>query len=128
MLRILEQKDLSAYEGKLPAGVTGELHLTEARENDEVLGFIAYAYEPEQVVIYALADGGDLNQCDGLVRSVLFKAELRGLERAAFALEDAEMRQRLATLKFVKNDENVLENIADVMNNCRNCKGDPANT
>lgn len=128
MLRILEQKDLSAYEGKLPSGVTGELHLTEARENDEVLGFIAYAYEPEQVVIYALEDGGDLNQCDGLVRSVLFKAELRGLERAVFALENAEMRQRLTTLKFVKNDENVLENIADVMNNCRNCKGDSANT
>lgn len=128
MLRILEQTDLSAYEGKLPAGVSGELHLTEARENDEVLGFIAYAYEPEHVVIYALEDGGDLNQCDGLVRSVLFKAELRGLERAVFAVENAEMMRRLAILKFVKNDENMLENIADIMDNCRNCKGDSVNT
>lgn len=130
MLRILEQKDLSAYEEQLSPLVTGTegLHLTEAKENDDVKGFIAYAYESEQVVIYALDDGGDLNYCDGLVRSVLFKAELRGLERAVFQVEGAAILKQLKTLGFVKNDEKILENIADIMGNCRKCGENPANT
>lgn len=128
MLRILEQKDLSAYEGLL-AGIPMEgLHLTEAKENDAVMGYIAYAYAPEQVVIYAVDDGGDLNYCDGLVRSVLFKAELKGIEQAVFQIEDDAMLKRLATLGFVKNNEKMLENIADVMGNCRKCGEKPANT
>lgn len=129
MLRILEQKDLSAY-GELLASLEHmpeELHLTEAKENDAVKGYIAYAYEPEQVIIYAVNDGGDLNDCDGLVRSVLFKAELKGIERAVFQIKDAAMLERLVILKFVQNDENTLENIASVMENCRNCKESQAN-
>ena len=65
--------------------------------------------------------GSDLNQCDGLVRSVLFKAELKGIERAVFRVNKPEMQKRLALLRFVKNDENVLENIASIMDSCKSC-------
>ena len=109
MLKIIEQKDKNAYaalRAEFPAHVL--LHITEAVEDSgAVSGYIAYAYEPEQVVIYAVEDGGDPDACDGLVRSVLFKAELRGLERAAFAMDEppAHLRQ----LGFVRNDEKHLK-------------------
>ena len=129
MLQIIETTDFSAYTEllaglSLPAG----FHLTEAREDDAVRGYIIYAYEPEQVVIYAVDDGHDLNFCDGLVRSVLFKAELRGIERVAFYITDPAMLERLRMLRFIQNDENILQNIADIMESCKNCRDNPANT
>ena len=130
MLTILEQKDLSRY-AQLLAGQdmpAGMLHVSELTEPDGVKGFILYAYEAAQVVILALDDGGDLNYCDGLVRSVLFKAELRGIEQALFCLEDAAMLERLRTLRFIQNDEKVLNPIADIMESCKNCRDNPANT
>ena len=71
-------------------------------------------------------DGGDLKECDGLVRSVLFKSLLRGLERAEFRLQDGAMMARMQTLHFVQNNKNVLENISEIMDNCRNCGENPA--
>ncbi|MBR3631400.1 MAG: hypothetical protein IKN55_13145 [Oscillospiraceae bacterium] len=129
MLSIVETKDFSAYT-ELLAGLSlpEDFHLTEVQEDDTVRGYIIYAYEPEQVVIYALQDGHDLNYCDGLVRSVLFKAELRGIERAAFRITDSAMLERLKMLRFIQNDENILQRIADVMENCKNCRDNPANT
>ena len=130
MLTTLEQKDLSRY-AQLLAGLdmpAGTLHVSELTEPDGVKGFILYAYEAAQVVILALDDGGDLNYCDGLVRSVLFKAELRGLSRAEFRITDARTRQRIELLRFVKTDENTLEPISDIMDSCQSCKENPANT
>ncbi|MBQ4465575.1 MAG: hypothetical protein II916_06400 [Oscillospiraceae bacterium] len=131
MLRILEQKDTSAYEtliSGLDLSPYAQLHISEATENDGVKGFIVYSYTPEEVTIHALDDGGDLNQCDGLVRSVLFKAELKGIERAVFLVNEPAMRQRLELLRFVKNDENVLENIANIMDSCKSCKENRTNS
>ena len=131
MLTILEQKDFSRYAEEISSisGISGQaLHVSELTEPDGVKGHILYAYEPQQVVIFALDDGGDLNYCDGLVRSVLFKAELKGLERADFRIQDPKMRARLELLHFVKNDENILESISDIMDSCKSCKENPANT
>lgn len=127
MLRILEAKDTAPYAALL-SRLPQDVHVSEAMENDGVKGFIAYAYEPEQVVIYAVDDGQDYNYCDGLVRSVLFKAELKGIERAVFRLDDANMLARLCTLRFVNNHEKTIENIADIMENCKKCKENTANT
>ncbi len=131
MLEILEQKNLDAYQEilkNLQISGQAELHLSEAKEENSVKGYIIYAYEPEQVLIYVVSDGGDWNQCDGLVRSVLFKAQLRGLYRAVFLVQDIQMQERLAKLGFMKNDQKILGNIMEVMENCKKCKENPANT
>ena len=130
MLTILEQKDISRYAQIIAdLDISGEnLHVSELTEPDGVKGHIVYAYQPAQVVIYDLNDGGDLNYCDGLVRSVLFKAEMKGLERAEFRITDPKMRQRIELLRFVKSDENILEPIADIMDSCKSCKENPANS
>ena len=128
MLTILEAKDISRYTSLISGLDCPDVHVSELTEPDGVKGFIVYAYKPEQVEIFAVQDGGDMNYCDGLVRSVLFKAELRGLERAVFHETDPEMRKRLALLRFVKNDENILEPIADIMDSCKSCTENPTNT
>lgn len=129
MLKILEQTNLEPYR-EIMDGIQSEhqLYLTEAMEGEQVTGYIVYAYEPEQVAVYAVDDGGDLYLCDGLVRSVLFKGLLRGLNRAVFRLTDVGMMEKMRTLRFVKNDENSLENIAGIMDNCKSCKESQGNT
>ncbi len=129
MLKILEQKNLAPYRDLLD-GIQTEfpLYLTEALDGDKVTGFIVYAYETEQVAVHAVNDGGDLYLCDGLVRSVLFKGLLRGLNEAVFRLTDTAMMEKMRTLRFVKNDENTLKNIAEIMDNCKSCKESQGNT
>ncbi len=129
MLRILEQTNLEPYREILD-GIQSEhkLYLTEAMEGEQVTGYIVYAYESEQVAVYAVHDGGDLYLCDGLVRSVLFKGLLRGLNCAVFRLTDASMMEKMRTLRFVKNNQNSLENIEEIMDNCKSCKESRGNT
>ncbi len=123
MLKILEQTNHESYREVMDSIQTEyPLFLTEALEGEQVTGYIVYAYEPEAVVNHALDDGGDLYLCDGLVRSVLFKGLLRGLNRAVFSLKDMAMMQKIRSLRFVENDENSLENIAEIMDNCKSCK------
>ena len=131
MLRILEQNDLTAYRellDKLSLPPYAELHVSEVTEPDGVKGFIVYDYTPEEVTVHAVEDGGDLNYLDGLVRSVLFKAQLKGLSRAVFQVNNKTIRHRLQVLRFVENDENVLENIADIMNSCKSCRENGSNS
>lgn len=129
MLRILEQTNHEPYRAVLNA-IQSEypLYLTEAMDGEQVTGYIVYAYEPDAVAVHAVDDGGDLMLCDGLVRSVLFKGLLRGLNRGVFRLTDAAMMGKMAKLRFVKNDENILENIAEIMDNCKSCRESHGNT
>lgn len=129
MLKILEQTNHEPYRAVLDA-IRNEypLYLTEAMEGEQVTGYIVYAYEPDAVAVHAIQDGGDLMLCDGLVRSVLFKGLLRGLNRGVFRLQDTAMMERMEKLRFVKNNQNTLDNIAEIMDNCKSCKEACRNT
>ena len=125
MLEILETNAFDRY-AELTAT---EYHLSELKENDSIKGFIAYHYHPEEVVIYDVdAEKHDYNYLDGLVRSVLFKAELKGIEKAVFLVHNPAVLERLEILGFVKNNQKILENISEVMENCKKCKENPSNT
>ncbi len=132
MLRILEQKNFSAYQEIIKNLNISELnapHLSEALDDaDAVRGWILYAYQPEKIIIYALDDGKDWNYCDGLIRSVLFKAQLRGLEQAVFEITNPEILSRIEKLEFVKNNQKHIENISEIMESCKKCKENPTNT
>ncbi len=131
MLQIVEQKDLSGYEAlldslKAPEGT--RLYLTEALDAGAVTGHIVYAYEPDRAAIYAVDDGGDLYLCDGLVRSVLFKAQLRGMEKAVYYVQDAAMMARIRSLRLAQKEDAILENINEIMESCKKCKENTGNT
>lgn len=129
MLKILEQQNTAPYQHILDGINTPyKLYLTEAMDGEQVTGYIIYAYEPDAVAVHVVDDGGDLMLCDGLVRSVLFKGMLRGLNRGVFHLTDEAMMVKMRTLRFVKNDGNIVENIVEIMDNCKSCRESHGNT
>lgn len=122
MLEIQEKFSAEGY-GELIEKAEGyDLHITEAFDKGRVTGFIAYAYSSGKTLIFDYDDGGDLYLCDGLVRSVLFKSCLKGIEEAYFVIEDGEKLDRLKKLKFVQNDDKTLKNLDDFMNSCKKCR------
>ncbi len=122
MLEIQEKFDTSGYERIIEAAGVNNVHITEALDCGKAVGFIAYAYEAERTVVYGYNDGGDLMLCDGLVRSVMFKSVLKGIETMVFELSDQGLYDDLIKLKFLTVGNNVCENLNSFMNGCASCK------
>ena len=119
MLEIQERFDTVGYEHLNSAAE--ELQITEALDGGKVIGFIAYSYEKERTVVYDYDDGGDLMLCDGLVRSVMFKSALKGIENMLFQITDEEKYQPLRRLRFLKGESRLCENLDSYMNGCESC-------
>jgi hypothetical protein len=122
MLEIQERSGSEGYEDIVTAAAGREVHITEALDRGEVIGWIAYVYEPEQTVVLGCDDGGDLLLCDGLVRSVMLKSCMKGISRAVFDLRDESGYAALRRLRFIPQDSNVCEGLDSFMNGCESCK------
>ena len=122
MLEIQETFELDKYKEVVAAANGKKLHITEALDKGNVIGYIAYAYEADRVVVCDFEDNGDLYLCDGMVRSVLFKGCLKGLDEAFFDINNEEKLKRLKSLLFVKSDSKTLENMNEFMDKCKKCK------
>lgn len=125
MLEIQERFSTEGYEALAEKAGEG-LHITEAFDKGEVIGFIAYTYLEDRTIIHDLDDGGDLYLCDGLVRSVLFKSCLKDIHIAEFCVDDEIKCKSLTKLGFIKNGSKTLEDIDSLMNGCQNCRHNPA--
>ncbi len=122
MLEIQEKFSTEGYESVADASKGSMLHITEAFDKGNVIGFIAYSYEGDRTIVYDYSDGGDLFLCDGLVRSVMFKSCLKGINTVTFTLSDANKYKNLRKLRFISADSDTAENIDNFMNGCKNCK------
>lgn len=122
MLEIQEKFDTVGYESIIEAAGVNNVHITEALDRGRVTGFIAYSYESERTVVYDFDDDGDLMLCDGLVRSVMFKSCLKGIETMVFELPQGKSTASLVKLKFLAEGEKVCENLDGFMNSCESCK------
>lgn len=122
MLEIQERFDTAGYESIIERAGDALVHITEAMDKGEALGFIAYSYGAEETTVYDYSDGGELMLCDGLVRSVMFKSALKGIGRLAFDLPDEDKEIPLRKLKFLEPGSKVCEDIDSYMNGCQNCK------
>ncbi|MDE6784588.1 MAG: hypothetical protein K2J26_04350 [Ruminococcus sp.] len=122
MLEIQEKFDTEGYEDIIAAAGVDNIHITEAMDKGKSIGYIAYAYETECTVVYGYDDGGDLMLCDGLVRSVMFKSVLKGIETMIFKLPDKDGFVNLRKLKFLEGDSTICENLDGFMNACKNCR------
>ncbi len=128
MLEIQEKFGTEGYEELLAKySNVVKLHITEAMDKGEAIGFIAYSYEGDHTAVYDIDDGGDLMLCDGLVRSVLFKSCLKGIGKAVFDMDDDSKLEKLRKLRFILPGSNVAENIDSFMNGCEHCKGKEKN-
>ncbi|MCM1132685.1 MAG: hypothetical protein NC340_04360 [Ruminococcus flavefaciens] len=121
MLEIQEKFDTTGYEAVVKRAGTHILHITEAMEQGRAVGFIAYSYQAESVVVYDYDDNGDLMLCDGLVRSVMFKSVLKGIETMIFDIENADRYENLRKLRFISENGNICENLDGFMNACESC-------
>lgn len=121
MLQILKRKDVKGYEAEL-----SELGLdpfftdiSEAVDNDAVTGYAIYVLTPEALFIHKVEANGDTVLYDGIVRSILFLAALKGVEKAVFS--DSE-RNDASALGFISFDSNVLDPISRVLGSCSGCE------
>ena len=122
MLEIQEKNSTDGYEEIVKSCGDEKLHITEALDRGEVIGYSAYSYGKDKTIIYGYDHRGDLLLCDGLVRSVLFKSCLKGINKAVFMLSDNEMYKPLQKLGFLTENSNTAENIDSFMNGCQNCR------
>lgn len=122
MLEIQEKFDSNGYESILALTDNNNIHITEAKDGDEVIGFIAYAYTAKQTIVYGYDDGNDLMLCDGLVRSVMLKSALKGIETISFEPLEKEKLSSLVKLKFLAEGSSICENIDGFLNACDYCK------
>lgn len=122
MLEIQEKFDTTGYENIIAVAGDNIPHITEALDGNKVIGFIAYAYETEKTIVYDYDDGNDLMLCDGLVRSVMFKSVLKGIDKMEFRLPHNDKKINLKRLKFLADDADICENLNGFMNSCESCK------
>ncbi|MBR2284439.1 MAG: hypothetical protein IJ874_08510 [Ruminococcus sp.] len=131
MLQILEKKGCEGYERLVSAAGDAQLHITEAADKGRTDGYIAYAYlpgdgdKPAETVVYGLDSGGDIMLCDGLVRSVMLKSVLKGIEQMRFSLPEDGSEGCMAELKklrFIAGDSNICTELSSYMNGCSDCK------
>lgn len=115
MLEILEQRDHTRY--PLPViSASEELCIVEAMEEGEVAGHAIFTYTPECVRVYACtADALEL--FDGIARTVLFKAALKGIHRGEFLCQD----DRLQKLKLT-DEHGICADIDAILNGCQGCR------
>ena len=122
MLEIQERFDTAGYEHIIAAAGINNVHITEALDGNRAVGYIAYAYEAERNVVYDFDDGGDLMLCDGLVRSVMLKSAMKGIETMTFEPAEKDKLASLVKLHFLAEGSNVCENVDGFLNACEHCK------
>lgn len=124
MLQILQTKNIESYsELILSLGLEKEnVSVVEATDKEEILGIGIYALEREQVTVYYIDAKNDLYLFDGIVRSILFLAVLKDVDKAVFALSD---RNDLEKLGFVQKNDNCLLSLKEFMSKCKSCGKKP---
>ena len=119
MLEIQERFSTEGYEKLVEKAGSSQLHITEALDGDRVTGYIAYSYGSDKTTVYGFDDGGDILLCDGLVRSVMFKSVLKGIEHMLFEIDGG--FDNLKKLRFLKDDSRMCSDLSGLMDSCKSC-------
>lgn len=122
MLEILQTRNFENYREKIELlGIADTFpNVVEAKDGENVKGYGIYHIDiPEQKVVIddAQADG-DLYLFDGIIRSVLFLAMMKGIETAEFADRITGNAKKLG---FVQNNDNLLSPLSEFMSKCKSC-------
>lgn len=126
MLEILQAENKENYRNKI-----SELKLdfnnsfvVEASDEGKTFGYGIYHFGIDEeytplVEIDYVSDNSDILLLDGIIRSVLFLAMMRRIDKAKFNLTQT---CELLKLGFVQNNYNYLNSIAKFMSKCKSCK------
>ena len=120
MLQIIKKDGTEGYEkslDKLDLTGNSEISISEAVDGEKVDGYGIYELRPDCITVYMISDNGDLMLADGILRSILFLAAFKGVEKAVFEKGSEKVPNRLGILI----DGTVLEPISDIFGGCEGC-------
>lgn len=120
MLQILKQEDKTGYL-EIISGLglsERQAQISEAVDGENVTGFAVYEFLKDSIRIHMLSPDSDIVLLDGIIRSVLFLAVLKGIEKAEF-LNDTFMPA--VSLKILKSGERTLMPISEIFGGCKDC-------
>lgn len=121
MLQIIKKDGLDGYEKVISdLGLSGNpnIRVSEAVNGDEINGFGVYELSADALTIYIISHGSDLMLADGILRSILFLAAVKGVEKAVFERGSEDIAKRLGIIK----SGTVLEPVSEVFGGCEDCK------
>lgn len=121
MLEIHEKKSQDGYEKIISQIGAENVKIIESYSSDVVDGYGVYSAIPGKITVYDY-DGSDIGIIDGIIRTILFKGQFKGINECEFALLDESKYGKLITLKFVSETDKTIHDIAYFMNNCKKCK------
>ena len=120
MLEIHERTDTQGYE-KIISGIQDDnIHIVESINGKEVNGYGVYSFNENGLNIYDF-NSDEREITDGIIRTILFKGLLGGLNSCNFSIADKEKHEKLISLGFIKADVNLIDNIGEFMGGCQNC-------
>ena len=111
MLEIHEKKNFEGYEDIINKIGREELRIIESFSNGMVDGYGIYAVYPEQITIYDF-DGNDFDIIDGIIRTILFKGQFKGINSCEFKLVDNDKNKIAADLNFIENRGGYIRNLS----------------
>lgn len=121
MLEIHEKKSTEGYDNLLSQINAQNIKIIESFSSDVVDGYGIYSAADGKITVYDY-DGDDLNIIDGIIRTILFKGQFKGINECKFSLIDNSKYKKLESLKFIGDSDKTIHDIADFMNNCKKCK------
>lgn len=121
MLQILKQDAKDNYLCEIKSlGLSAEAaHVSEAVDGANVIGWAIYELGDDVLIIHKITPTEDLVLFDGIIRSVLFLAQQKGVNKAVVCGNAIEAAQRL---KLLSDGKNTIEPISDVFGGCKHCK------
>lgn len=121
MLEIHERQDTNGYENVVATILSENIHIVESINNGAVNGYGIYSVGDNGLAIHDYKSD-EWEIIDGIIRAILFKGMLGGINRCDFQVRDVEKQNKLIKLGFIKDDLKQIEDINDFMSNCKNCK------
>lgn len=121
MLQIIKKDGVKGYENilrELCLENDESVSVSEALNGGKADGFGIYKLEPDLITVYKISDNNDLMLADGILRSILFLAASRGVEKAVFENDAPDIAKKLGLIKSC----NILEPISDIFGGCESCK------
>lgn len=121
MLQILKQENKQGYSQRLTElGLDPEkISISEATDGGNVTGFGIYEFSGDSIVIHCIEPQNDLVLFDGIARSVMFLAVLKGIEKAEYR---GDTRKNAALLKFISDEKPYIQPISSIFNGCEGCR------
>lgn len=121
MLEIHEKKSFDGYEKQIAMIDAENLKIVESYSSGIIDGYGIYSNSKDKITVFDY-DGSDINIIDGIIRTILFKGQFKGINVCEFALIDNQKYEKLSVLNFIKDSNKIIQDIESFMGNCKKCK------